>query len=61
MTQLAREAVDRFREEMKRKQAEAYRAGTALADWFAYETERDAEASAAAKLNADLTDANTPV
>jgi len=57
MTKLAREAVDHFLELMKRKQEQAYRAGTTLSDWLAYEQEME-EASAAAKLNADLQDAN---
>jgi hypothetical protein len=57
MTKLARKAVDHFLELMKRKQEQAYRAGTTLSDWLAYEQEME-EASAAAKLNADLQDAN---
>lgn len=58
MTKLAREAIDHFLELMKRKQDQAYRAGTTLSDWLAYEAEMEREANAAAKLNADLTDAN---
>lgn len=58
MTRLAREAVDHFLELMKRKQEQAYRAGTTLSDWLAYEAEMEKEASAAGKLNADLADAN---
>jgi hypothetical protein len=58
MTRLVRTAVDRYLQEMKRKEEQAYRAGTTLSDWLAYEEEMEREASAAAKLNADLTDAN---
>jgi hypothetical protein len=58
MTKLAREAVDHFLELMKRKQEQAYRAGTTLSDWLAYEAKMEREASAAAKQVADLTDAN---
>ena len=60
MTKLAREAVDHFLERMKHKQEQASRAGTTLSDWLAYEEEMDREASAAAKLNADLIGANAP-
>lgn len=59
MTKLAREAVDHFLERMKRKQEQAYRAGTTLSDWLAYEKEME-EASDAAKLTAGLSDANAP-
>jgi len=59
MTKLAREAVDHFLERMKRKQEQAYRAGTTLSDWLEYEKEM-AEASAAAKQNADLEEINAP-
>lgn len=59
MTKLAREAVDHFLELMKRKQEQAYRAGTTLSNWLAYEQKME-EASAAGKLNADLADANAP-
>ncbi len=57
MTKLAREAVDHFLELMKHKQEQAYRAGTTLSDWLEYEKKME-EASDAAKLTADLTDAN---
>lgn len=60
MTKLAREAVDHFLERMKRKQEQAYRAGTTLSDWLAYEQEMEEEASAAAKQNADLEEINAP-
>lgn len=60
MTKLAREAVDCFLREMERKREHACRAGTTLSDWLAYEEEMEAEASAAAKLNAGLQDANAP-
>jgi|GEM_PF-4487084 len=59
MTTLAREAIDYYLELMKHKQEQAYRAGTTLVDWLVYEKEMQ-EASAAAKLNADLADANAP-
>ena len=57
MTKLARAAVDRFLDEMKRKEAEALRAGTSLSDWLEYEKDME-EASAAAKQNAGLNDEN---
>jgi len=57
MTKLAREAVDHFLELMKRKQEQAYRAGTSLSDWLAYEREME-EADAAAKQVISLSDAN---
>jgi hypothetical protein len=57
MTKIAREAVDHFLELMKRKQDQAYRAGTTLSDWLAYEKEME-EASDAAKQSADLQDIN---
>jgi len=60
MTTLAREAVDCFLREMKRKEEQACRAGTTLPDWLAYEEEMEREANAAAKLNADLVNANAP-
>jgi hypothetical protein len=60
MTRLVRAAVDRYLQEMKRKEEQARRAGTTLSDWLAYEEEMEREASAAAKLNADLADANAP-
>lgn len=59
MTKLAREAVDLFLEKMRRKQQEAYRAGTMLSDWLALEKEV-AEASDAAKQTAGPQDANAP-
>lgn len=59
MTKLAREAIDYFLASMQRKQEQAYRAGTTLSDWLAFEREMN-EASAAAKRDADLTDANAP-
>jgi hypothetical protein len=59
MTRLVRTAVDRYLQEMKRKEEQADRAGATLLDWLAYEKEME-EASAAAKLNADLADANAP-
>lgn len=58
MTTLAREAVDHFLALMKCKQEQACRAGTTLSDWLAYEEKMEKEASAAAKLNADLADAH---
>jgi len=58
MTKLAREAVDHFLERMKRKQEQAYRTGTTLSDWLAYEQEMEKEASDAGKQTADLSDAN---
>ena len=58
MTKLAREAVDHFLERMKRKQEQAYRAGTTLSDWLAYEKEMEEEADAAAKQVISLSDAN---
>jgi hypothetical protein len=48
MTKLVQEAVDRYLQEMTRKEEEANRAGTTLSDWLAYEQEM-AEADAAAK------------
>lgn len=57
MTKLAREAVDFYLQEMKRKQEQACRAGTTLSDWLAYEKEM-AEASDAAKQTAGLQDIN---
>jgi hypothetical protein len=59
MTKLAREAVDGFLTAMKHKEAEALRAGTSLSDWLEYEKDME-EASAACKLNADLSEANAP-
>lgn len=59
MTKLAREAIDLFLEQMKRKQEQAYRAGTTLSDWLAYEKEME-EASDAAKQSTGLQTANTP-
>jgi len=59
MTKLIREAVDRYLQEMKRKEEQARRAGTTLLDWLAYEQEME-EASDAAKQTADLADANAP-
>jgi hypothetical protein len=60
MTKLVRQAVDDFLREIERKREHACRAGTTLSDWLAYEEEMGREASAAAKLNADLRDANAP-
>jgi len=60
MTKLARAAVDGFLAEMKHKEEQALRAGATLSDWLAYEQEMEEEASAATKLNADLSDANAP-
>ena len=60
MTKLAREAVDHFLELMKRKQEQAYRAGTTLSDWLAYEKEMEEEAGSATKQTAGLLDANAP-
>lgn len=60
MTKLAREAVDCFLQEMKRKEEQARRAGTTLPDWLAYEREMEEEAGAAAKQTADLADVNAP-
>ncbi len=57
MTKLARAAMDGFLAEMKHKEAQASRAGTTLSDWLEYERDME-EADAAAKLNADLNDAN---
>ena len=51
MIKLVREAVDHFLELMKCKQEQAYRAGTTLSDWLAYEQEMEEEASS---------DANAP-
>jgi hypothetical protein len=59
MTKLIREAVDHYLQEMKRKEEQAYRAGTTLPDWLAYEKEME-EASAAAKLNAGPLNGNAP-
>jgi hypothetical protein len=60
LARLVRAAVDCHVQEMKRKEERARRAGTTLPDWLAYEEEREREASAAAKLNADPLDANAP-
>lgn len=60
MTKLVREAVDRYLQEMKRKEEEARRYGTTLSDWLAYKEEMEREASAAAKLNAGPLNGNTP-
>jgi hypothetical protein len=60
MTKLAREAVDCFLQEMKRKEEQARRAGTTLSDWLAYEREMEAEAGAAAKQVAGLNGVNAP-
>lgn len=60
MTKLAREAVDCFLQEMKRKEEQARRAGTTLSDWLAYERDMEEEAGAAAKQNADLEAINAP-
>ena len=60
MTKLAREAVDRYLQEMKGKEENARRAGTNLADWLAYEREMEEEVGAAAKQTADLHDVNAP-
>jgi hypothetical protein len=59
MTKLAREAVDRFLDEMREKEEQACQAGATLSDWLAYEQEME-EASDAAKQTADLADANAP-
>ena len=60
MTKLVREAVDDYLREMERKEEHARRAGTTLSNWLAYEREMEAEAGAAAKLDADLEDVNAP-
>ena len=60
ITKLAQEAVDRYLQEMKRKEEHARRAGTTLSDWLAYEREMEEEAGAATKQNADLEDVNAP-
>ncbi len=59
MTKLARQAVDRFIDEMERKREHAHRAGTSLSDWLDYEREME-EASGAAKQHAGLQDINAP-
>lgn len=59
MTKLAQEAVDRYLQEMKRKEEQAHRAGTTLPDWLAYEREME-EAGAAAKQVAGLNGVNAP-
>ena len=61
MTKLAREAVDCFLQEMKRKEEQARRAGTTLSDWLAYEREMEEEAGAAAKQVAGLNGVNAPI
>ncbi|HEV8714220.1 MAG TPA: hypothetical protein VGX03_15515 [Candidatus Binatia bacterium] len=60
MTELARETVDRFLREIECKQEQAYRAGTTLSDWLAYERDIEEEAGRAAKQTAGLLDANAP-
>ena len=61
MTKLVREAVDRYLQEMERKEEHARRAGTTLPDWLAYEREMEEEAGAAAKQNASLNGVNAPL
>ncbi len=58
ITKLAQEAVDRYLQEMKRKEEHAHRAGMTLPDWLAYEEEMEREADAAAKLDAGLNGVN---
>ena len=58
ITKLAQEAVDRYLQEMKRKEEHAHRAGTTLPDWLAYEEEMEREADAAAKQNVGLNGVN---
>jgi hypothetical protein len=60
MTKLVQEAVDRYLQEMKRKEEEACRAGTTLPDWLAFEQDM-AEAGAAAKQVAGLNGVNAPL
>ena len=59
MTKLTREAVDRYLQEMKRKEEHACRAGTTLSDWLDYERDME-EADAATKQDAGLQDVNAP-
>ena len=59
MTKIARAAMDRFLDEMQRKEEQALRAGTSLSDWLEYEQEME-EASAAAKQLTGPQNANTP-